>query len=226
MRYILVPVAIGAIVLSVAGCSTAAQREATRIQSVEAEYKASGDACIQSISNNPDYASIKLKTPTDTPPQFLLQMLNDKTSPTKKEIALLYRVYSDIQECRKIYLDGAAKMHPLILTGLVEAYSANDKLWAQMTAGQLTWGQFNQGREDIYNQTREKQIQAVAQIGSQLQNQNQAELDQRQRAAAAFQQWAYQQQQIAVQQQAIAAANRPRMINCSYFGNAAQCTSN
>jgi hypothetical protein len=50
-------------------------------------------------------------------------------------------------------------------------------------------------------------------------------MEQRQRAAAAFQQWAYQQQVLANQRAAIAAANKPTTINCSYAGTTAQCTS-
>jgi hypothetical protein len=176
----------GAIVLSVAGCSTGAQREATRMQTVAAELQAKNDACFQHIADNPDYAALKLKTPLDVPPQYLLQMMNDQTSPNKKEISLLYRVNGDMQGCRKIALDGVSKMHPLILTTLVEFYSNSDKLWGQATAGRLTWGQFNQSRKDLRAQVQQKMMQADAQIRSELQSQNQAELAQRQQAAAAL----------------------------------------
>jgi hypothetical protein len=94
-----------------------------------------------------------------------------------------------------------------------------------MTSGKLTWGQFNQGRRDITTQTQGKLVQANMQIGSQLQNQHQYEVQQRQRAAEAFAQWSYQQQQLNQQQQMINAVNRPRTINCDYFGNTAQCNS-
>jgi hypothetical protein len=226
MGRVFLPLAICAIVLSIGGCSTGAQREAARMQATAAESNASGQDCFQHIADNPDYTPLKFKTSLDFNPQYSLQMLNDKTSPNKQEISLLYRVYGDIQECRKIALDGASKTHPLILLTYVETFSESDKIWSQATGGRLTWGQFNEGRKNVTTQAQKQMIQANAQIGSQLQNEHQGELAQRQRAAAAFQQWAYQQQQIAVQQQAIAAANRPRMINCDYYGNTAQCTSN
>ena len=143
MRFIFVSLTACAVALSVAGCgstTTGAQQEANRIKSVAADYKAAGMDCQQKIAANPDYAPLKAKTSIDTPPQFALQMLNDKTLPTKKEIALLYRVYSDGQECRKIYLDGASNMSPLVHSVLVENYAAAEKLWAQATAGRLTWG--------------------------------------------------------------------------------------
>jgi len=188
MRPILVPLAISAIALSVAWCgnsSTGAQQEVARIQSVSAEYGAAGTACVQKIANNPDYASLKAKTPLDTPPQFSLEMLNDKSSPNKKEISLLYRVYGDRQQCNKIFLDGAAEVSPLLQSVLVENYSDADKLWAQATVGRLTWGQFNQDRKDLTTQGQQREIQASTQINSQLQSQNQAELAQQQQARAA-----------------------------------------
>jgi len=192
MRFILVPIAISAIALSVAGCgssyntySSGAQQEADHIQSVSAQYGSAGQYCDQKIANNPEYASLKAKTSLDAPPQFSLQMLNDRTSPNKKEISLLYRVYGEKQQCRKVYLDGAAEMSPLLLNVLVENYSDVDKLWAQATAGRLTWGQFNQSRKDIMTQGQQKEIQVTAQIYSVLQQQNQVELAQQQQARAA-----------------------------------------
>ena len=216
MGRVFLPFFVCAIALSLAACSTGAQREAARMQTVATEASSSGQECLQSIADNPEYAPIKAKTLLAPNTQYSLQMLNDQTSPTKPEISLLYRVYGNIQECRKILLDGASKTHPLILLTYVESFSDSDKIWAQATAGRLTWGQFNEARKNVMTQAQEKTIQANAQIGSQLQNQHQGELEQRQRAAAAFQQWAYQQQQLSLQRQAIAAANRPAVINCSF----------
>jgi hypothetical protein len=138
----------------------------------------------------------------------------------------LYNLYDEAQHCRKIALDGAAAVHPLLVAALVEYFSDVDRVWIDAAKGNLSWGKFNDSRQSAYHQFQDKYAQISAQIGTQLQNQHQFELEQRQRAAAAMQQWASQQQQIAVQQQAIAAANRPHMINCNYFGNTATCNSN
>jgi cell division septum initiation protein DivIVA len=184
LQSILVPIAVSAIALSVVGCSTGAQQEVARIQSVSAEYGAAGQDCVQKIADNPDYAPLKAKTPFATPPQFSLEMLNDRSSPNKKGISLLYRMYGDRQQCNKIILDGAAKMNPLYQSVLIESYSDADKLWAQATAGRLTWGQFNQGRKDLLAQLQQRDIQVTAQINSQLQSQHQAELAARAAAIA------------------------------------------
>ena len=120
-------------------------------------------------------------------------MLTDTSRPTKEEIRLLYKVYGDAQECRKILLDGVAKTHPFVLLTFVGSFAESDKLWAEATGGKLAWGTFNQRRKDISTQTQTNMVQANMQIASQLQNQHQFEIDQRQRAAAAMEQWAYQQ---------------------------------
>jgi len=211
-------------VLLVSGC-TGAQIEVNRMQKVAAETKVSAEACNETIAGNSKYAPIATKTYFGADNKIPLQMLNDKTSPTKPEIALLYGVYGEVQDCRKIVLDGASRMHPLYMLTLVEAYAESDKLWAEVTAGRLTWGKFNEGRKNISTRTQARMLQADTQISSQLQNQHQFELEQRQRAAAAMQQWSYQQQVLANQQQAINAMNQPRTINCNYFGNTAQCSS-
>jgi len=210
--------------LSVAGC-TGAQMEAQRMQKVGAETVATGKACIEAITENPDYSSLKTKLYLANDLQFPLEMLSDKRLPTKQDIALLYKVHADVQECRKGMLDGAAKMHPMIMLTLVESFAASDKVWAEATDGRMAWGKFNEARKDIMVQQQERMVQANAQITAQLQNQHQFELEQRARAAEAMQQWAYQQQQLAQQQQVVNAMNRPQVINCNYFGSTASCTS-
>ena len=207
------------------GC-TGAQMEAGRMQKVVASTAASAKVCLKNIADNPEYAIITSKTPLGPDSQFSLQMLTDGTKPNKREIATLYKVYGDTQECSKIILDGASKIHPLTLLTFVESFAESDKLWAEATSGHLTWGKFNEGRKNIQTQGQARMVQADMQISAQLQNQHQLEIEQRQRAAAAMQQWSYQQQVLANQRAAINAANQPRMINCNYFGTSATCTSN
>jgi hypothetical protein len=127
MRFGLMPVVVSAMVLSVAGCGgsnnyTSAQMEASRLKSIAVGYRDASDNCQQKIAGNPDYAPLKLKTTIDTTP-FSLQMLNDKTSPNKNEIALLYRVYADVQECRKFLQQSVAETLPSVLNPLAEYFA-------------------------------------------------------------------------------------------------------
>jgi hypothetical protein len=156
-----------------------------------------------------------------------LQYLTDKALPTKQEIAAVYKLHADIQPCRKIVLEGAAKTsagHGAVLIG---SFSASDKLWVEFASGHMTWGKFNSERQSIIQQSAQQQAEVNTRIASQLQNQHQVEIEQRQRAAAAMQQWAYQQQVLENQRQAITAqrdaAATANKINCTFFSNMMSC---
>jgi hypothetical protein len=207
---------------------TGAQREATRIQQESSSTADQGKACLAAASQKPEYAHLMTKTyyGNENPPNFPLRMLNDEARPTKQEIKSIYALYADVQNCRQLVLTGVSKAHPLLVLALTEGYSQSDRLWADFTKGKMTWGQFNTGRKTITEDTTTRLTQANMQIGSQLEQRHESEMEQRRQAAAAFSQWAAQQQAFALQQQAIDAANRPRIINCNYFGNSAQCASN
>src|ERR1700750_1569930 len=117
-------------------------------------------------------------------------MLNDETRPSKEEIKQVYALYSDMQDCRKLVLDGASKTHPAVMMAWVENFSNSDKLWAEFTRGKMPGGKFNEGRKSLAVEGQARLTQAGAQINGQLQNQHQSEVEQRQRAAQAFSQWA------------------------------------
>ena len=154
-----------------------------------------------------------------------VEYLTDESKPTRTEIADLYRLHAEMQACRKILLDGASDVHPLILTALIESFSENDRVWAQAASGKLTWGQFNEARERLALQATVKMTEVEGQIDGRLQSREQFETQQRERATAAMQQWASQQQQLYQHQRMADVTSPPRTINCNYAGNAANCTS-
>jgi hypothetical protein len=215
--------------VALVGCmETGAQTELTRMKSELANANAGSKECLDDAYAKPEYSSIRAKSYFSTTDQnWPLPMLNDDSLPSKEQIKQLYAIYSDIQECRKVILDGASKTHPLLVMAWVQTFSDADKLWSEFTKGRIAWGgKFNEGRKNAVVESQARWMQAAAQINGQLQNQHQGEIEQRQRAAAAFSQWAAQQQALVIQQQAINAANRPRTINCNYIGNSATCNSN
>lgn len=218
-------VCISAVCLTVLGCITDAQKESTRIHRAVAEPITLGLDCVQRIAENPEYEGIKSKLYFGADNQPSPEMLADKSHPTKEQIKLLYKIRDDVQRCRKILLEGPAKTHPVALLTLVNSFAESDKLWVEAAGGKLAWGTFNQRRKEITTQTEANLTQAETQIGSEVQsrneNQSQLDLEQRQRATAALEQWAHQQQILANQQQAIFAESQPRItiIKCSYYGN-------
>jgi hypothetical protein len=223
-------VCICAVCLTVLGCITDAQKESTRIQRVAAEPATLGLDCVQRVAENPEYEGIKNKLYFGADNQPPLEMLADKSHPTKEQIKLLYKIRDDVQRCRKILLEGPAKTRPVILLTLVNSFAESDKLWAEAAGGKLAWGAFNQRRKDISTQADASLKQADTQIASQSQSRNedhsQQDVEQRQRATAAIEQWAHQQQILVNQQQAIFAGSQPPIttINCNYHANANMVT--
>jgi hypothetical protein len=215
-------------VLFLTGCmETTAQHENVRMQSETNNANTAAKECLQATFDKPEYVNLRQHTYfSATDQSWPLQMLNDPTVPTKEQIKQIYAIYADIQECRKIILDGAGKTHSAMVMAWVQNFSESDRLWAEFAKGKMPWGKFNEGRKAGSVDGQARLVQAATQINGQLQNQHQSEMEQRQRAAEAFSQWATQQQAFAAQQQAIAAANRPRTINCNYYGNTATCNSN
>jgi hypothetical protein len=187
---------IALIVGALTGCSTGAQIELSRMKSVAEETNAATKTCLEKVVSKADYAPLqgKLNLSTDAI-NVPLELTTNQDRPSKKDIGLLYKLYADFQACRKIAVDGATKVHPLFMLTLVETYSEGDKLWTQMVGGNMTWGQFNLGRKEIAAQYRARMVRAGEQIDAQLQKRHAFEIEQRQRAAQSFQQWAYQRGQ-------------------------------
>jgi hypothetical protein len=197
------------------------------MQKVIGETKMSLQTCRENIANNPQYAPISAKTVLGSDAGDMpLEMLTDKTTASKSEIGLIYKAHKEIQDCRKIALEGLAKVHPIAVGPAIEAFDEQDKLLVELIGDKITWGTYNQQSKTLAAQTKLKLSQAGQQIDAQLQNQHQAEIAQRQQAAAAIQQWSYQQQVLANQRAAINAVNRPVITNCNYVGTTASCTSN
>jgi hypothetical protein len=200
---------------------TAAQIEGARIQKEASTSGANGKECLRSAFAKPQYAEIKTKTYFSVEDRdWPLQTLNDDSLPTKGQIKQLYALYADIQTCRKIILDGANKIHPALTLAWVQNFSESDKYWADFTGGKnkMTWGQFNQGLKGAGVDGQARLTQAAAQIDGHLQAGHRYEMEQRRKAAEAM-------SELAVQQQAILAANRPRMTSCNISGNTALCSS-
>jgi hypothetical protein len=205
-----------------AGC-TGAQVESLRMQNATRSVVAASAECMDGILGNPERQDILTKAYLGKDGQIPLAMLTDPRRPTQDDIRQIYRLHGDIQDCRKVALDGAAKVHPLIVMLLIETYAEGDKAYAGITSGLVTFGQFNQYQKDIFTNAQMKLTQVVAQIDAQLANRHQFELQQRAQAANAFSQWTAQQQRLINQQRNIDALTRRRPIACRYLGDQLVC---
>jgi hypothetical protein len=205
--------------LLASGCATGAQRQANYLAQTTVDTRSQANLCINEIYQRPEFAHLKTKmflepgNVTSAP----LEYLSDKTRPSKSDIADVYKLHAALQPCRKAYIEGVGRVHPAYVTILVNSYSEADKLWVDFASGRVTWGEFNQRRADLGRQLAQQSNEVATMIASQLQNEHQFEMAQRQRAIESLQQWAYQQQVLENQRIAGMSA-AASTLSCHYVG--------
>jgi hypothetical protein len=114
--------------------------QAQRMQQTAADTRQASSACYAELTARDEFAGLGSKLYLGDNTQYPLSYLSDKSKPSKKELQTLFRLHAGMQPCRKIILDGASKMHPLILAAIVESYAESDKIWVEAATGKLTCG--------------------------------------------------------------------------------------
>src|SRR2546423_1421171 len=203
----------------VAGCwNTAAQNERprARMEQVMADARVASRECREAVLTKPDYVELKTKLfmSLDTS-EIPSQYLTDRSFPTKKQTADLFKLYGDLQACRKIMLDRVSTWHPFVIANMVELFVSTDKTRIEGISGKLSWGQYHQTMQDLVAQNKLR-LTEDARTAANTQNQDQFAIEQHQRPAAAMQQWVYQQLLLNKNGQL-------PVITCSYLGATATC---
>jgi hypothetical protein len=209
--------------LCVAGCATAAQREVDRMKTSADRGIAAARSCDTQVAATPEYQSIKAYMPTDDGPSLATQTNSSKATP--EEIRAIFAVHAAMAPCRKIRVEAANDVSPLLVPPLVGKYARNDAIYVGLVDKKLTWGEFSRALEAVHIEGKKQFDAAIAQIEQGLNQSHSAEIARRQQAAAALSNWAYQQQVLLQNQQMINAMNQPRMTNCQYVGAYLQCTT-
>jgi hypothetical protein len=214
----------GAVAALTAAC-TAAQVESMRMRGVAIEIVVAANTCMAGITSKPRYADIGTKThfgSGDIP----AHKLADARLLTREDSRALLYLFAEAQECRLIALEGATRMHPLVVTIFIEWYAASDRVYAEAIFGRLTWGQFNQALKEIGLQAQARFQQADALIAANAQNPQQFENEQRLIAIQAFERWVNTQYVLVSRRRAIAPQDGGlRSIRCNYVGPRLECRS-
>lgn len=209
----------GIAMLFATGCATQAQREYSRIDAASNQTKAASDACIDHAKTLPSYSIVGTKLRFGTEGEPSLDQRMDSSMATPEEVQALLTFHREgIEPCRKVIIDGAAKMHPVVPGILAEGYANADANYIKLVKREETWGDYITASDQNFRATKAKLAQAEQAVVGQLQASHVQEVQQRQAAAAALSNWAYQQQ-------VIAAMNRPVTTNCTRFGYSVNCTS-
>jgi hypothetical protein len=203
--------------LLVAGCATQAQRQ---YQAITTGNKAIGDqmkACSAAVYNDAAAAPIRSHIPLDIR-EATLSELSDASFASPAEIDAINALYPTLKSCQRQGLDALLNTTPGFVPILTKAYSEGDDQTILLIQRKLTWGDYTKGRRDRFL-ALQVALQAEGQrVVSGLQQEHNAEMAQRQRAAEALSAWAQTQQLIN-------ATNRPVITNCNAFGNMVNCVS-
>jgi hypothetical protein len=211
---------------AVGGCATGAQQQAARMNEAAQVMVADANAARARATALPSYQALKDKLPPldGSPPSMAL--LTDTSRPNSEEVVALLEFHRDgLSAWRAVMLQDFAKVHPAYAAVAAETYAAADQQYARLVRRETTWGEYATMSAQRTTALRGELTRVGQQIKSELANAHAYEIQQRQAAAAAFSQWAYQQQVLQQNQQAINAVNRPRMTNCQYVGTYLNCTT-
>lgn len=174
----------------------------------------------------PSYQALKDKLPPldGSPPS--MELLTNASKPNVEDSSALLEFHREgLSPWRAVTLQDFAKVHPAYAAVAAEAYAAADQQYARLVRRESTWGEYATMSAQRTTAMRGALLRVDQQIKAELNNAHAYEIQQRQAAAAALSNWAYQQQVLLQNQQAINAANRPRMTNCQYVGTYLNCTT-
>jgi len=204
-------------ILLISGCATAAQMQAQKIRSNDALATNELKTCLEVVRQSPDFDALREHIPLNFLQTSLAQM-SDDSKVTEAEIKAFYATDPPIQACRKTAADRLTTTTPALVPIVIDDWQQRDELEIALIKKKITWGEFiSRAKENAVKAKKEVTL-AMQQLGSQLQQDNTAELQRRQQAAHNAMQY-FQNQQI------INDMNRPRTTSCSGFGNMVNCTT-
>lgn len=173
--------------------------------------------CSAAVYNSPEYVLLRPHIPfilTDAS----LQQLSDQSTASADEISAILLVHPMTQECRRAYLNELSQSEPSLVPIVTGEYVKREDVLLTLIRRRISWGEYIREARDRAVKTQGELVAENRRVVAGLERENEAEIAQRQRAAAALAAWA-QTQEI------INAANRPVITNCSGFGSMINCVS-
>ncbi len=211
-----------AVALTLGACSTAAEREVTRIKNDAEPHVAEINACWARVAESPEGNALRDKLAFQG---VTLAAKMDSRKATPEEAAQLVVIHDQyVLPCRKLVTEQAARINSTLVPVFANSYARADINYANAAQQKITWGQFTTENEAII---RDRDAQ-VAEVGAQMQNAlsqaHAAEIARRQAAAAQLgrSMTAYG---AAVQASSQPVYGPPTTTNCYRVGAMLQCQS-
>jgi hypothetical protein len=201
-----------------AGC-TPAQNEARTIRNTVHQAGTTIQACAAPIVDDPKYAQLAKHMPLHGFNATTVEQMESTDYPTQSDIQLISDFRDRLEPCHENFVNAYNSIPGNLAAPVQNFYNEEDQGIIALSQGHTTWGQFVQAMHSAVVDEGEQLKEASNQLGAQLQEQNNIEVEQR---AQALQNFANYEQQ----QQAINAMNRPVTTTCNRFGMQTTCTSN
>jgi hypothetical protein len=203
-------------ILAMAGCTTTAHREASRIEGVAAADAPVIDACWRRAVASPQYQALKAKMGEHSDSPTSAMKANPQRA-TPQEAAQVLSLRQDyLAPCREIALESAGKVHPNIVAILAENYAKADANTAKFATYRISWGEFVSENQTLVTERRARLLAAGESMQRDLGEAHTTGAADRQRAEAALADWTRLQESLLANQ---------RVTNCRYVGSALRCAA-
>ena len=213
------------LVALLAGCATAAQRDAATIRDTSSKTVAEVSACIASINTNSAYADLSQHWPLADIRQASLSQLTDPTFATPREIEMLGSRHDTHDAVPANEHRGFQPCHSKCSECLPGVIREKRRVADPVGETPDVMGRLRVGRKGDCRRNDIQTGRSWWPYGADLAARNQQELAQRAAAAQAIAASMQQQQIINQNQQMINSINRPVMTNCTHIGISTNCTS-
>lgn len=208
---------VALLALLLTACATAAQMQYMNLETSMKATSSSMQACLDNVKFSSDYSPIRENIPDD-PVTPTMEQMNDTSKATATQAKALKTTFPQIQKCRQDFLQQLNSYAPSLSPALIESWQEGDKLKLALINRKITWGHYVLSNKDVVIAAMQKMDTEWRNLATRFDQAHYAEIQQRQRAAAAMQQY-NQNQQI------INNMNRPRTTNCYGAYNSVNCTT-
>jgi hypothetical protein len=209
-----------AIILAVAplaSCATGAQVQYNSDVMVIKKAAIAFKACEASVAYLPQYIPLKSHMRV-SPRSANVTEFADNSMISTEDASLITEYQTSMGNCERQFAGQISSVSQRLGQIVMAAHAAHDENTADLIDHKETWGQYNKRRQYIASAASKEMINASDQITSNLNQENQFEIQQREQAFANFQR-AMQTQEI------INSFNQPRITTCNKFGLTTSCTT-
>lgn len=223
--------ACAALSLALFGCQTAAQKRMMTLNTAATDINNRAQACYTSLRQDEKFKIVSKNLHLEPHTRPSLQTLANPNFATDEQIEVIYAFHNQQQLCRSIEIEAASKVDPLYAGFYANLYSQLDEVTIGLVKRTTNWGMANRMIQEAAVWRTENETKIKNAIDSDLEQDHQAEMEQRAKISEALQRWNYQQQTLNNQRAMISATqmqqhrNVFRQTNCRWVGASLNCTS-